>query len=57
MRRIPIEVQDGSQESAWMKGDTNLALGEFWELMAEGQVLMKVSSDSGCIMLSRSEIK
>ena len=54
---IPIEVQVRSHESAWMKGETNLALDEFWELMAEERILMKVSSDSSCIMPSKSEIK
>ena len=48
--RIPGECVDEGRE-------TNLALSEFWELMAEERILMKVSSDSGCIMPSRSEIK
>ena len=54
MGYIPIEVQYGSQESMWMKKEANLALGGFWELIAEEQMLRKVNSDNGYIMLSRS---
>ena len=37
-----------------MKGETNLALAGFWELIAEEQTLRKASSDSGCMTLNRS---
>ena len=54
---IPTKVLVGFQENAWMKGETNLAPDGYWKLMAEGLVLMKESSDSGCRMPSRSEIR
>ena len=57
MGDIPIEVQFESQESMRMKGGTNLALGEFWELIVEGQMLRKVSSNIDCITLNRSMIR
>ena len=54
MGYIPIKVQFGSQENMWMKEETSLDLDGFWEMITDGRMLRKTSSDNSCITLRGS---
>lgn len=53
---ITTEVEVRLQENAGTREETNPTVGEFWEMVANGQTPRKASSDSGFITLNKNPV-